>query len=194
MHGANRLGGNSLSDLLVFGRRAGAASAEYALGRPPVAISEARVAEVTTKALSCFDNDGGENPYALHSELQESMQSLVGIIRTESELVEARQLLDEYDSRAEKMSIEGHRQFNPGWHLALDLESMLAVARSTTLAAIERRESRGAHTRDDYPNPDPEHYGKVNMVVSLRDGAVGVHEEPLPVMPDELRELVEEAH
>jgi succinate dehydrogenase / fumarate reductase, flavoprotein subunit len=195
MHGANRLGGNSLSDLLVFGKRAGEAAAKAALGEAAAPrVDDAAVEAVAEHALGYFANEGGENPYAVHRDLQETMQTLVGIIRTESELEEALRLLDEYDKRAAAVNVEGHRQFNPGWHLALDLESMLAVARSTTLAAIERKESRGAHTRDDYPESDPDHYGKVNMVVRLEDGTVTVHEELLPVMPDEIRALVDEAH
>ncbi len=195
MHGANRLGGNSLSDLLVFGQRAGEAAGKVARGETGTARANgAEIEEIANHALSYFSNEGGENPYAVHRDLQETMQSLVGIIRTESELQEALRLLDEYDKRAAEVSVEGHRQFNPGWHLALDLESMLAVARAITLAAIERKESRGAHTRDDYPQSDPDHFGKVNMVVRFDDGTVTVHEEPLPQMPDEMRALIDEAH
>jgi succinate dehydrogenase / fumarate reductase flavoprotein subunit len=195
MHGSNRLGGNSLSDLLVFGRRAGKYAAEYALGlgRPP-AIDEAAVTAIEAEALSYFDHDGGENPYSVHQDLQDTMQRLVGIVRTESELLEARERLEELDERARNVAVEGHRQFNPGWHLALDLQSMLAVARCTTLSAIERKESRGGHTRDDYPDPDPDHFAKVNMVNRLREGRVIVTEEPLPEMPDDLKVLFEEEH
>ena len=194
MHGANRLGGNSLSDLLVFGRRAGQYAAEFALGATgDPTVEEAEVNAVTEHALSFFANEGGDNAYTLHRELQETMQDLVGIIRTESELVEAREKLDEYDERARHMSVEGHRQFNPGWHLALDMESMLAVSRTTTISAIERKESRGGHTRDDYPLSDP-YYGALNMTTSIRDGEVTVRAEPLPEMPDELKALFEEDH
>jgi len=193
MHGANRLGGNSLSDLLVFGRRAGQYAAEHALGRSgDVEVDRAQVDAVVGHALAPFARDG-ENPYAVHHALQETMQSLVGIIRTESELLEAREALDVLEERAAASGVEGHRQFNPGWHLALDLESMLAVARCTTLGAIERKESRGGHTRDDFPGPDPE-FAKVNMVTRMHDGAVVVAAEPLPEMPDELKTLFEEAH
>jgi succinate dehydrogenase / fumarate reductase, flavoprotein subunit len=195
MHGANRLGGNSLSDLLVFGRRAGEAAGKAALGETSTArADDGAIEAIADHALSYFSNGGGENPYAVHRDLQDTMQSLVGIIRTESELQEALRLLDEYDKRAAEVNVEGNRQFNPGWHLALDLESMLTVARAVTLAAIERKESRGAQTRDDYPLPDPDHYGKMNMVVRFDDGIVTVHEEPLPQMPDELRALIDEAH
>ncbi len=195
MHGANRLGGNSLSDLLVFGRRAGEAAGKAALSETSTArADDSAIEAIASHALSYFSNGGGENPYAVHRDLQDTMQSLVGIIRTESELQEALRLLDEYDKRAAEVNVEGNRQFNPGWHLALDLESMLTVARAITLAAIERKESRGAQTRDDYPQPDPDHYGKMNMVVRFDDGIVTVHEEPLPQMSDELRALIDEAH
>jgi succinate dehydrogenase / fumarate reductase, flavoprotein subunit len=190
MHGANRLGGNSLSDLLVFGRRAGLAAADYALGRPAAEIDETAVSEVTEHALSFFEHDGGENPYTLHQDLQDTMQDLVGIIRTEAELLEAKEKLVELGERAAKVSVEGNRSFNPGWHLALDLESMLACARCTTLSAIERQESRGGHTREDYPTADPE-LEKVNMVTRLRGGDVVVTEEPKPVMPADLAALFE---
>jgi succinate dehydrogenase / fumarate reductase flavoprotein subunit len=195
MHGANRLGGNSLSDLLVFGRRAGIGAAEYALGKSgEVVIDESQVASVTAHALSFFDNDGSENAYSAHQALQDTMQSLVGIIRTESELVEAKDKLAELSERAQVVSVEGHRQFNPGWHLALDLEAMTAVAQCTTLGALERKESRGGHTREDHPLPDNEVFGKVNMATSFVDGQVRLRREPLPEMPTELKELFEEAH
>ena len=194
MHGANRLGGNSLSDLLVFGRRAGQYAAEHALGMPgDVLVDSGQVQEVMQEALAPFGRETGENPYAVHHELQETMQSLVGIIRTESELLEAKDKLADLDERDAAVGVEGHRQFNPGWHLALDLQSMLAVAHCTTLSAIERKESRGGHTRDDYPASDPE-LGKVNMVTRLAGTTVTVTPEPLPVMPDELKTLFEEGH
>jgi len=192
MHGANRLGGNSLSDLIVFGRRAGAGAADYALGQTtPSALDETAVGAVTEHALS-FLHDDGENPYDAHQDLQETMQNLVGIIRTESELQQAKEELAALDERSTKVGARGDRSFNPGWHMALDLESMLACARCTTLGAIERRESRGGHTREDYPKPDPE-LEKVNMVTRLRDGTVTVTPETKPVMPAELQTLFEEA-
>jgi succinate dehydrogenase / fumarate reductase, flavoprotein subunit len=194
MHGANRLGGNSLSDLLVFGRRSGLAAAERALGLPgAVALDEASVVEVISQALSFFANDGGDNPYTVHQDLQETMQDLVGIIRTAVELDKATDKLVELGERAGKASVEGNVSFNPGWHTALDVESMLACAQCTTLAAIERKESRGGHTREDYPKPDAE-LEKVNMVARIRDGAVTVTPEPKPVMPEALAKLFEEAH
>ncbi len=191
MHGANRLGGNSLSDLLVFGRRAGLAAAERAQASSvETTLSEAQIKEVIDHATSFFANEGGENPYDLHHELQETMQNLVGIIRTESELIEAKEKLAELGERAKKVTATGGREFNPGWHLALDLESMLAVANCTTLSAIERKESRGGHTRDDYPKADPE-LEKVNMVSRYREGNYSVTPEPKPEMPPELMALIE---
>ena len=195
MHGANRLGGNSLSDLLVFGRRAGIGAADFALGRSgEVTIDESQVEAITQHALAFFDHEGSENAYSAHQALQNTMQELVGIIRTESELLEAKGRLGELEERARVVSVEGHRQFNPGWHLALDLEAMVAVAQSTTLGAIERRESRGGHTREDFPLPDNETLGKINMVTSIVGDQVTVRSEALPEMPSELGELFEEAH
>jgi succinate dehydrogenase / fumarate reductase flavoprotein subunit len=192
MHGSNRLGGNSLSDLVVFGRRAGLAAAERALQTPGVQeLSETQVADVTRHATSYFDNEGTEDAYAVHRALQETMQALVGIIRVESELLEAKERLAELAERASKCAVEGNLQFNPGWHLALDLESMLAVSNCTTLSAIERRESRGGHTRDDYPGFRPE-FENVNMITRLVDGEYVVAQEPKPQMPDELAKLFEE--
>jgi succinate dehydrogenase / fumarate reductase flavoprotein subunit len=193
MHGANRLGGNSLSDLLVFGRRAGLAAGEWAKGgAAEVEIDDSEVDAAVEHALSFFGNEG-ENPYTVHQELQATMQALVGIIRTESELLQAKAALVELGERARSVGVEGNRWFNPGWHLALDLQSMLAVATCTTLGAIERKESRGGHTRDDYPAPSAE-LGTVNMVVRLDETGYSVTKEPLMVMPPELAELFEEEH
>jgi succinate dehydrogenase / fumarate reductase, flavoprotein subunit len=194
MHGANRLGGNSLSDLLVFGRRAGLAAAERALGlRDEIALDQLEVEDACIHALSFFDHDSGENPYTVHAALQDTMQDLVGIIRTESELLTAAENLKDFDERVTRVSVEGHRQFNPGWHTALDLESMLSLSHATTLSAIERKESRGGHTRDDYPLPDPR-WGTVNLASYQDNGVIKVKETPLPEMPDDLKELFEEGH
>jgi succinate dehydrogenase / fumarate reductase flavoprotein subunit len=192
MHGANRLGGNSLSDLLVFGRRAGLYAAEYAQTHPTMpAINPDEVEEVTRWMLAPFESNGTENPYTLHAELQETMQNLVGIIRTGPELEEALEHIADLRARLKRVRVEGNRQYNPGWHLALDLHSMLTVAEAVTRAALERRESRGAQTRDDYPKTDPE-WGKVNVVVRKKGGDMVVTTEPLPEMPDELKALFEE--
>ena len=192
MHGANRLGGNSLSDLLVFGRRAGQYAAQYAAGlesRPTV--DPAAIDELAAQAVAPFEVGGAENPYAVQQDLQECMHNLVGIIRTEDELDKALEELTVLNERAARVKVEGHRQYNPGWHLALDLPPLLAVSECITRAARERRESRGAQTRDDYPDTDPE-LGKVNVVVRQRDGDLSLSLEPLPVVPDDLRKLLED--
>jgi succinate dehydrogenase / fumarate reductase, flavoprotein subunit len=190
MHGANRLGGNSLSDLLVFGRRAGLYAAQYAkglAGRPNT--DEGQVDEIARQAVRPFE-EGGENPYSVQQDLQECMQNLVGIIRTEDELDKALDELAALRERAARVHVEGHRQYNPGWHLALDLGSMLAVSECIARAARERHESRGGHTRDDYPATDPA-LAKVNVVVRQHDGEVDLALEPLPVMPGDLAQLLE---
>jgi succinate dehydrogenase / fumarate reductase flavoprotein subunit len=195
LHGANRLGGNSLSDLLVFGRRAGWHATEHALGVPgEVHLDATQIEEHAQHALSFFDHELTDNAYGVHHLLQDTMQDLVGIIRTESELLEALKRLDELSERAANVGVEGHRQFNPGWHLALDLQAMLSVARCTTLAALERKESRGGHTRADFPDPDPSYFATLNMVARLHDGAVTIVPEALPKMPEELMALITEAH
>jgi succinate dehydrogenase / fumarate reductase flavoprotein subunit len=194
MHGSNRLGGNSLSDLVVFGRRAGLHAAEYAQGvEGELAVDDDEIARLSSEVLEPFDRDGGENPYTVHQELQETMQNLVGIIRTEVELKQALTEIGELQERAGKVGIEGHRQYNPGWHLSIDLRSMLAVSEGVTKAALERKESRGGHTRNDYPGMDPE-FGKVNVRVRQQGDGIVVEQIPLPQMPDDLRKLFEEGH
>ena len=191
MHGANRLGGNSLSDLLVFGRRAGLHAAEYAgavAGRPEATPDQAE--EIAKQALAPFERTDGENPYSLQKELQDTMHELVGIIRTEDELTRGLKKLDELKDRATRATAEGNRMYNPGWHLALDLKSMLTISEVITLAALERKESRGAHTREDHPGTDAE-FAKVNVVVRQKDGEPYVEQAPLEPLPQELREIVE---
>jgi len=199
MHGSNRLGGNSLSDLLVFGRRAGAGAAEYAISLPATpGINPADADAAAAEALKPFDGGGKENPYTIHHELQDSMQALVGIIRTESDMVEALDRIKHYKERAQNLAVEGNRQFNPGWHLSLDLRAMLTIAEAITKAAIERKESRGGHTRDDFPATEAQ-WGKVNVVLrsdgdTAWNAEIGVRQEPLPQMPPDLAKLFEEAH
>jgi succinate dehydrogenase / fumarate reductase, flavoprotein subunit len=192
MHGSNRLGGNSLSDLLVFGRRAGLHAALYAknFGGQLVADS-AQVETIARAMLEPFNRSGGENPYAIQADLQETMQSLVGIIRNEAELKEALKRIEALKERARKVRVDGGRVYNPGWHVALDLTSLLTVAECSALAALERKESRGGHTRDDHPYTD-DTWGKVNVVLRVRDGRVQVSREPLPEMPAELKALFQE--
>jgi succinate dehydrogenase / fumarate reductase flavoprotein subunit len=193
MHGANRLGGNSLSDLLVFGRRAGLYAARYAAGLVVTpAPDPGEIDEIARQAVQPFEAAGTENPYALQQDLQECMHNLVGIIRTEDELEKALEELAVLEDRAGRVRVEGHRQYNPGWHLALDLRAMLVVSKCIAHAARTRRESRGAQTRDDYPDTDRE-LGKVNVVVRQREGELSLALEPLPAMPDDLSELLEDA-
>jgi len=194
LHGANRLGGNSLSDLLVFGRRAGVAASDFAesqQGTP--SVSSAEIDRVCDEALEPFRRDGGESPYDIQKDLQETMQHLVGLIRTEDELVQALEDLDKLDERAAEVSVTGTPVYNPGWNLATDLPAMLTVSRLVTRAAIERRESRGGHTREDYPKTDAE-LSKVNLIQRIRtDGTYNLERVPLREMPDELAKLLEEA-
>jgi succinate dehydrogenase / fumarate reductase flavoprotein subunit len=200
LHGANRLGGNSLSDLLVFGRRAGLHAAEYArtcAGQP--AIDAAEVERATGAMLAPFDAAGGpgggvgENPYAVHADLENCMQDLVGIIRVESELQQALVEIEKLKQRTQRLRVEGNRYFNPGWHMALDLQTMLTVSEAIACSALLRKESRGGHTRSDFPGTDP-HFARVNLVVRRDGGQMTLCEEPLPVMPEELRELAEGDH
>jgi succinate dehydrogenase / fumarate reductase flavoprotein subunit len=194
MHGSNRLGGNSLSDLLVFGRRAGEAAAAYVAGlseRPTVSDESTRAGE--WNALAPFHSEGGDNPYTIQQDLQQTMNDLVGIIRTKTELEEALTEIEALKERAATMTVEGHRQYNPGWHLAIDLRNMLLVSESIAKAALAREESRGGHTRDDFPKPSPE-WGTKNLVVRVDESGTGVTltEQPLPEMPAELKRFFEE--
>jgi succinate dehydrogenase / fumarate reductase flavoprotein subunit len=192
MHGSNRLGGNSLSDLVVFGRRAGLGAAEYAAGIEELpAVDGGEVDAGFARIRKPFEGDGKENPYTLHKALQDSMQEKVGIIRTESEMLDALNDIADLKERAANVTVEGNVQYNPGWHLSLDLEHLLTTAEAITKGALERKESRGGHTREDYPGPSEE-FGKVNVVGTLTEDDVQVAQEPLPVMPDELKRLFEE--
>jgi succinate dehydrogenase / fumarate reductase, flavoprotein subunit len=194
MHGSNRLGGNSLSDLLVFGRRAGLGAADYvsALSTRPVVPAVDVTADAETD-LRPLERAEGENPYAVHGELQTIMNDLVGLIRRESEMKTALVELDKLRARAEQVSAPGGRAYNPGWHLALDLRNMLLVAECVAQSALERQESRGGHTRDDYPAMSPE-WRKVNLVCSLdADGDVTVRQQPIAPMRTDLLELFDVA-
>ncbi len=192
LHGANRLGGNSLSDLLVFGRRAGLGAAEYAKKLQAASVVDAgQVEEAARAALAPLERASGENPYDLHAELQETMEQHVGIIRTEESLRQGIGKLEELKGRAEQVKATGTRHYNSGWHLAIDLSSLLTMSEAVARAALERKESRGAHTRDDYPDYDPD-LANVNVVLRLVDGEIRVVQEPLPQMPQELQNLIEE--
>ncbi|HCK55699.1 MAG TPA: fumarate reductase/succinate dehydrogenase flavoprotein subunit, partial [Planctomycetaceae bacterium] len=194
MHGANRLGGNSLSDLIVFGKRAGEYAAQHAKDRE--AMSDVDAEEVERQAetmLAPFHREQGENPYTIHEDLRLMMQDKVGIVRTEEDLVEALEALTALRERAATVRIGGNIGFNPGWHLALDLENMLDISEAVTRSALMRQESRGAHTREDYPDTDDVTWGKQNLVTrQAEDGSVEVRAEPLPEMPEELKELIKD--
>jgi succinate dehydrogenase / fumarate reductase flavoprotein subunit len=191
LHGANRLGGNSLSDLLVFGRRAGLAAATHAQTVGSAPISEDQLEQAERETLAPFERGTGENPYQLHRELQDVMQNLVGIFRNQKDLEEALGKIEEFKQRSKHLSITGSRMFNPGWHLCLDLRSMLTVAEAVTRSALARKESRGAHSRIDYPNLGAAWERQNNVVV--REGSnMTLRQIPIPPMPEELQQLLRE--
>jgi succinate dehydrogenase / fumarate reductase flavoprotein subunit len=193
MHGSNRLGGNSLSDLLVFGRRAGMGAADYieGLSSRPV-IAEADLEDAAQEASAPLERDGGENPYSVQLELQDIMTDLVGLIRTEKEMEQALGELEKLKERARKVGAPGGRAYNPGWHLALDLRNMLLVAECVAMAALERQESRGGHTRDDYPQMSAE-WRKVNLICELFGDRVRLHRQPMEPMREDLLLLFDRA-
>lgn len=193
LHGANRLGGNSLSDLLVFGKRAGQFAAEFARNNGPAAIDNAQIDAAAKKALEPFERGpDGENPYKIQYDLQETMQSLVGIVRVENEMAEAVDQIAKLRQRAAKTGIDGNRMYNNGWHTAMDLDNMLTVSEAITRAALLRKESRGAQFRDDFPDKDPE-WAKRNIIAKRSDdGSMSIEERPVKPLPDELKQIIEE--
>ena len=188
MHGSNRLGGNSLTDLLVFGRRAGIGAAEYVKSHGQIPVSDAALASAAANIAEPFVSKGGENAYSLHAELQEITQSLVGIIRTGEELSEAIVKIAELRARSANISVTGDRMFNPGFHLVFDLDNMLLVAESTAKSALAREESRGGHTRDDFPGMDST-WRQVNHISSYDGVKVSIKPQALPVLPKDLFDL-----
>jgi succinate dehydrogenase / fumarate reductase flavoprotein subunit len=192
LHGANRLGGNSLSDLLVFGKRAGEYAARFAKEHSWGNIDPDQAEEAERRALEPFERDGRENPYAVQHALQELMQEQVGIVRQEDEMLRALDCIDQFKSRAASAAVTGNREYNNGWHTAIDLHHMLTVSEIITRAALERKESRGAHFRDDYPSKD-DAFGRVNIQVRKSPGGeMQVTREPIPPMPAELIAIIEE--
>ncbi|HYJ89984.1 MAG TPA: fumarate reductase/succinate dehydrogenase flavoprotein subunit [Pyrinomonadaceae bacterium] len=192
INGANRLGGNSLSDLLVFGKRAGEHAAKFAKENGAGSVNNDQVEEIARWALEPFSRDQGENAFAVQHDLQGMMQDLVGIVRTESEMLEALEGLQKLKERANKVSVTGNVDFNPGWHTALDLRNLLTVSEAITRAALERKESRGGQYRDDHPQKDAE-WGKKNIVVKKQsDGSMSISEMPIKEMPAELKQIIEE--
>jgi len=192
LHGANRLGGNSLSDLLVFGKRAGQYAASYAKEHSLGDINSAEVEAAERQALAPFERDGAEGPYAVQYALQDMMQDLVGIVRQETEMRQALEHIQEFKARAARAGVRGHREYNPGWHTAVDLNNLLIVSEMVTRAALERKESRGAHFRDDFPAKD-EKFGSFNIVIRKGSGGeMQVLRDPIPEMPAELKQIIEE--
>jgi len=191
LHGANRLGGNSLSDLLVFGRRAGLAAADYAKTTQTTSIDSTQIEEAAREMLAPFERKAGEGPYAIHSDLQETMQNLVGIFRNREDLLRALEDLEKLKQRVDHVNVEGSRLFNPGWHLAQDLKAMLTVSEAVTRSALAREESRGAHSRIDHSGLDPT-WGTKNNVIVREGGQMTLRQSPVAEMPGELKQLVAE--
>ncbi len=192
LHGANRLGGNSLSDLLVFGKRAGEYAAKFAKENGQTMINELGIETAMNKVLAVFDRTSGDNPFQVQYDLQEMMQELVGIVRKEGELLQATEELKKLRNRAEKVKVIGNREYNAGWHTAVDLENLLTVSEAITLAAIDRKESRGAHFREDFPKKDDKNF-TFNIVISKgKDGLMNKRREKVKDMPAELQKIVEE--
>jgi succinate dehydrogenase / fumarate reductase flavoprotein subunit len=195
LHGANRLGGNSLSDLLVFGQRAGLHAADYAKQTTEASVSEDQINNIVTWALEPFnrgEKGGSENPFQIQSDLQEEMQKLVGIVRTEKELSEAIDQIDVLKQRISKVGCGGNRTYNPGWHTAIELKHMITVAEAIARAAKERKESRGGHFREDYPDKS-EVFGKVNITIrNASDGKMEVTHVPKARIREDLQQIIEE--
>jgi succinate dehydrogenase / fumarate reductase flavoprotein subunit len=193
LHGANRLGGNSLSDLLVFGRRAGAYAAEFAAGHPPLDIDPATVNRAAERALAPFERSGtGENPFQVQQGLQEMMQEKVGIVRTETELREALEGIAALRQRAAVVGVPGNREFNPGWHTALDLDNLLMISEAIARAALDRRESRGGHFRDDYPEKDSATPAYNTVIARSPGGTMSLRREPVKPLHEELARIIKE--
>jgi succinate dehydrogenase / fumarate reductase flavoprotein subunit len=190
LHGANRLGGNSLTDILVFGRRAGLHAAQYARTAAGAPVNGEQIEDAARDLLAPFSASGGESPYAIQTDLQEVMQEHVGIYRDDAGMRTALTKIDALKARARAVRAEGAREYNPGWHATQDLTSMLTVAEVVTRAALERTETRGGHSRTDYPKTDPE-WGRVNVVVRKRRDELTLDRVPIPEMPAELRALLE---
>lgn len=193
MHGANRLGGNSLSDLLVFGKRAGAGAVQYAneISDNSLNIDDSAIEEAVKEMLQPFENPQGENPYTIHQALQDAMGEYVGVFRTKEKISEGIEELEILKERAVTLKIEGSRIYNPGWHLCKDLKSMLIVSEALARCALQREESRGAHSRVDFPGYDDEKWGKVNSVISKDNGNMKISTSPLAEMPAELKSIVD---
>jgi succinate dehydrogenase / fumarate reductase flavoprotein subunit len=195
LHGSNRLGGNSLSDLLVFGKRAGQFAADFAKSDGGARINEDEVEEIARRALEPFEraaDSNGESPYQVQYQLQESMQDLVGIVRNEQDMLRGLKEIERLRERVQRVGVQGNREFNPGWHAAIELSNLLTVSEAITRAALRRKESRGAQFREDYPEKD-ESFSKHNIVVQKGpEGEMQVRDLPILEMPAELQQIIEE--
>jgi succinate dehydrogenase / fumarate reductase flavoprotein subunit len=192
INGANRLGGNSLSDLIVFGKRAGEYAARFARENAPARLDDGVLERLERTALALFERgDQGENPYKLQQDLQNTMQELVGIVRTENEMRLALERLEDYKARCTRVGVTGGRDYHSGWHTALDLRNLLSVSEAITLSALERRESRGGHFREDHPEKHAE-FATINVMVRKSGAGMQVTRVPIPPMPDALKQVIEE--
>jgi succinate dehydrogenase / fumarate reductase flavoprotein subunit len=193
INGANRLGGNSLSDLIVFGKRAGEYASQFARGHGSPRIDDGAVERAIQGSLAPFERgESGENPYKLQQELQDTMQEDVGIVRVESEMQQALVEIERFKARLPRVGVTGHREYHSGWHTAIDLHNLLPVSEAIARSAIERRESRGGHFREDYPEKSAEFGSLTIMVRQGRDGAMQVSRIPITPMPDHLKQVIEE--
>src|SRR5688500_9263269 len=193
INGANRLGGNSLSDLIVFGKRAGEYAAQWARKHGAGRLDDGAVDRAMKESLAPFERgETGENPYKVQTDLQETMQGLVGIVRLETEMQEALKKIQQFKDRTARVGVSGHREYHAGWHTALDLRNLLTVSEAIARSALERKESRGGHFREDYPDKTPE-FGSVNVMVKQgAGGAMQLSRIPIPPMPDPLKAVIEE--
>jgi len=195
LHGANRLGGNSLSDLIVFGQRAGEYAAKYAKANPNISVSDAEIENAYKEAVAPFERAAGgttEGPYQVQYDLQNMMQKNVGIVRLQNEMEEAIDGIQKLKARAAKVAVQGHCEYNPGWHTAIDLKHLLTVSEAITLCALERKESRGGHFREDFPDKDPAAAKYNNVVSKAADGSMKLRREPIPAMREDLKQVIEE--
>jgi succinate dehydrogenase / fumarate reductase flavoprotein subunit len=192
LHGANRLGGNSLSDLIVFGKRAGEYAAKFAKENGKAEVNEAQVDEVAQKALEPFNVKNGENAYSIQSDLQDMMQDLVGIVRVEDEMLEAIEGIGKLWERANNMSVMGNVEFNPGWHTALDIANLLTVSEALARSAVARKESRGAQFREDYPEKEKEFSTFNHVAKKEADGSMSITRSEIPEMSDELKQIIKD--
>ncbi len=195
LHGANRLGGNSLSDLLVFGKRAGEYAAKYAKEAPAITISEAEIEAAYREAMAPFERPAGshaEGAFQVQYDLQNTMQELVGIVRLQNEMERALAAIDKLKERASKVAVQGHLEYNPGWHTAIDLKHLLTISEAITLCSIDRKESRGGHFREDYPDKDPEAAKYNSIIYKAADGSMKLRREPITPIPENLKQVIEE--